>query len=193
MKRIVVVPFLVGLSLAIVFAFPEFSGPVCQAGEKADKSTSPPSREKTRENIEWVVFSLTEHQRERQLVMKHEHISPKELGRFDEIYIALADLNDDGVQEVFAYWSVGASCGTLGCSFAIYRVSGHRLVSLLGSEWDPFGFPTFIDIDKNGHQNVFGVLDSKTRGWRDIVLHHKEEYTRWRWKGNYYGGAGRLQ
>lgn len=192
MKKIVAVSFLVALFLAILFAFPEFPGLVCQAGEKDNYSTSPPYQEKSRENIEWLVFSATEHQRERQLVMKHEHITPKELERFGEIYIALADLNDDGVQEVFAYWNVKDSCGTLGCSFAIYRVSGHRLFSLLGSEFDPGGFPIFIDIDKGGHQNVFGVLQSKTMGWHDIALHHKE-YTRWRWKGEYYDGAGRLQ
>jgi hypothetical protein len=190
MKRIVVVPFLVGLSLAIMFAFPEFPGPGCQAGEKADKGTSPASREKTRENIEWLVFSATEHQRGRHLVMKQEHITPKDIGRFGLIYIALADLRDDGVQVIFVYEDAPGFCGTLGCPFDIYQVRADGLVSLMDEGSLPF-FLISIDFDKRGHQKVFGVLQSKTMGWHDIVL-QDEGLSRWRWKKDHYEGAGRL-
>jgi len=136
------------------------------------------------------VFSATQHQHERQLVMKQEHITPKDIGRFGLIHIALADLRDDGVREIFVYEDAPGFCGTLGCPFDIYQVRAHGLVSLMDEGSDPF-FSIFIDFDKTGHQNVFGVLQSKTMGWHDIVL-HDEELFRWRWKKDHYEGAGRL-
>ena len=176
-----------GVVLSLICAFPQFQGTACRAAEKADETTGPPGERRGGEKIEWLVFSLTEHQSERQAVAKHEGITRKQ-ARIGEIYIAPADLNDDGVQEVFAYWSVEGSCGSMGCPFAIYRTKGGRLESLLGSEFDPGGFPIFIDIDKEGRQRVFGVLQSKTMGWHDIAL-QDEKLWRWRWKGKQYGGA----
>jgi len=134
-----------------------------------------------------VSTSATEHQRERQLVMKQEHITPKDIGRFGLIYIALADLRDDGVQEIFVYEDAPGFCGTLGCPFDIYQVGAHGLVSLMDEGSASF-FLISIDFDKSGHQKVFGVLQSKTMGWHDIVL-HDEELFRWRWKKDHYEGA----
>jgi len=136
------------------------------------------------------VFSASEHQRERQMVMKREHITAKDLRKVGKIYIALADLNDDGVPEIFVYEIVPGFCGTIGCPFNIYQVRGQGLVPLLDPNGD--SFPMDIDFDKKGRQNVFGVLRSKTMGWHDIAL-HEEKTARWRWKGDHYGGAEPLE
>ena len=190
MKRIAVVSLLVGLSLAVVFGFVEFFPGVCRAGEKANGAVSPPGKGNSRWDIEWLAFSPSEHQRERQMVMKHEHIRAKDLMKVGKIYIAVADLNEDGIQEIFVYEVAPLSCGTMGCAFNIYQVRGQGLVSLLNLDGD--SFPIDIDFDKKGRQNVFGVLRSKTMGWHDIAL-HEEKTVRWRWKGDHYGGAEPLE
>jgi len=186
-KKITAVSFLLGLSLAVAFAFHELVAPACQAGEKASKTASPQGKENSRKDIEWLVFSATERQHERQMVMKHEHITPRDLkAGAGSVYIALADLNDDGIQEIFAYTEAGGICGTMGCPFNIYQVKGQGLVSILGLDGDTF--PIFIDFDNKGRQNVFGVLRSKTMGWHDIALHDEKTF-RWRWQGKHYGGT----
>jgi len=191
MKRIAAVSLLLGLSLAVVFGFVGFSRCACQAGERANKTASPQGKESSRKDIQWLVFSATEHQRERQMVMKHEYITPKYLkAGVGRVYIALADLKDDGVQEIFAYTEGGNICGTMGCPFNIYQIKGQGLVSLLGLDGD--SLPIDIDFDKKGRQNVFGVLPSKTMGWRDIARQDDENLWRWSWKGKHYGNPQRL-
>ena len=189
MKRIAVASLLLGVSLAVVLGFVGFSRCVCHAGEMAKKTASSQGKESSRKDIEWLVFSATEHQHERQMVMKHEYLTPKDL-TFGKLYIALADLRDDGVQEIFSYVVSPRTCGTMGCSFNFYQVKGRRLVSLMGLDDD--SLPIDIDFDKEGRQNVFGVLPSKTMGWHDIARQDDENLWRWSWKGKHYGNPQRL-
>ncbi len=125
----------------------------------------------------------SKYQHERELVMKHEYITRRQ-ARTGDIYIALADLHDDGIPEIFTYTDLSEFCGTLGCPMNIYRREGQGLVSLF-PDTPAFvgGFNIFIDIDREGRQRVLGILSTKTMGWHDIAL---GKTTVWRWNGKNY-------
>ena len=62
------------------------------AGEEEDGTPSP-EYEKPVGKVKWLIFSDTEHKRERELVMKHQYITVADLKTgVSGIYIALADL-----------------------------------------------------------------------------------------------------
>lgn len=133
----------------------------------------------TSSNIQQLIFSAAEHPVERNLVRKHERIKLKT----GQIYIALADLNDDGTKEIISYIHIFNYCGQeTGCPLNIYRIVNGKLISLLRHEFKN-GFPMFIEIDKTGKQNAIGILSSTTMGWHDILI--KGE-TVWKWHGSYY-------
>lgn len=134
-------------------------------------------------NIEWLIFSSTKFTSERNLVKKQEHISNAK-AKHGRIYIALADLNNDGAREIFAYIDISYYCGQqIGCPLNIYEVKHGELISLLRPEFID-GFPMFIEIDKTGKQYSIGILPTKTEGRQDIILIGG---TIWKWNGNYYG------
>jgi hypothetical protein len=131
--------------------------------------------------VRWLVFSSTDHAHERGLVQKWVHISARD-SKSGRIYIALADLNDDGIKEIFAYIEIAAYCGQMGCPLGIYQIKNRKLKSLFPSELS-HGIPMSIEMDSKGNQNVIGILSSKTMGWRDIA-NSKEAV--WKWNGQSY-------
>jgi len=136
-------------------------------------------------NVQQLIFSATEHSVERNLVRKHERIKPSRL-KTGKIYIALADLNGDGVKEIISYIDIFYYCGQeTGCPLNIYRTVNDKLIPLLMRDHPIFnrGFPMFIEIDEAGRQNVIAILSSTTMGWHDILI--KGE-TVWKWYGKYY-------
>jgi len=153
----------------------------------AEKSQDKPN---ISSNITWLTFSSTEHSYERSFIKKNEHIPTKApKPKYDKIFIALADLNDDGVKEIFAYIiDIDGIhyCGQIGCPLNIYGIKSGKLISLLRPEFI-HGFPMFIEIDNTGKQNEIGILPSKTQGWHDIVL---KGGTVWKWNGKKYGYIG---
>jgi hypothetical protein len=133
-------------------------------------------------NVELLIFSSTKHSFERNLIKKYDNISAQDLKK-GLIYIALKDLNDDGVKEIFSYIEIFNYCGQqTGCPFNIYKIENKKLKSLL-PQYFAYGFPIFIDINDSGIQNIVGILSSKTLGWRDIVVDSK---TIWQWNGKSY-------
>jgi hypothetical protein len=151
------------------------------ACEEKDGTPSP-RYEKPVGKIKWLIFSHTEHKHERELVMKHEHITVADLKHGDRIYIALAYLRDDATSDIFAYFN-RVLCGTLGCEMNIYRRQGKKLVPLL-QDSDLL----FMDIDWKGYQKEFGILPGKTMGRHDIAVYG--DYV-WKWDGREYKAAFR--
>ena len=114
------------------------------------------------------------------MVIRHERIRRKELEKSTGLYIALADLDDDGIQEIFAYMNIDGLCGKYGCAIGIYRRTDHRLVSLLNES----GFEMDFLIDRKGRQKYWGILSTKTNGLHDIVTQGGKET--WKWNGKVY-------
>ena len=165
---------------------------------EAEKSQNKPD---ISSNITWLTFSSTKYSHERNLVKEHMRMTAYERyerslaqksGRkssFDtgRIFIALADLNDDGVKEIFSYINISNYCGQqTGCPLNIYRIKSGKLISLFRPEFIR-GFPMFLEIDNAGKQQGIGILPSKTMGWRDIAL---KGGTVWKWNGKDYGYRG---
>ncbi len=172
------------LTKILLFLSVFFILPVCTpvfSAEENSAARKPPGRIESTD-IKWLVFSPTKYRHERALVEKYEHISKRQ-SNGGHIYIALEDLNGDGTKEIFAYIDIFEFCGQIGCAIGIYQIRDNKLVSLLPPEFEYGGFPIFIDIDKEGRQKVFGILQSKTLGWKDISLEGK---TVWKWNGRNY-------
>lgn len=148
---------------------------------KAEGNETPAKEEskqtKPTRKVEWLVFSATEHQDTRKQVVRTEHMPVR---RVDDgtIYIALADLNDDGTDEVFAYFDSKDKCGSFGCTMNIYRKKSKKLVPILGPE-----FNITIDFDKKGRQKKVSILPSTTKGWRDVKISDAGVL---RWNGKSY-------
>lgn len=142
-------------------------------------------------NITWLIFSSTEYSYERNLVRKHERIITFKSKKGEiidvPIFIAVVDLNDDGVGEIFAYIDFYYYCGQqTGCPLNIYKIKNGKLMSLLEPQFRD-GFPMFIEINGTGKQNMIGILPSKTMGWHDIAL---KGGTVWKCNGKDYGYRG---
>jgi hypothetical protein len=153
--------------------------------EDVKKISNPSSNESVmNRNIKFLVFSPSKYEFERGLVKKKEYVHNRDLSYGGKIYIALEDLKDDGSNFIFSYIDVYRWCGTIGCPFNIYQLHDRKLTSLLPSGTNEAGgFPLSITIDKAGNQDVLGILDSKTNGRHDIVLHGQ---TIWKWNGKDY-------
>lgn len=151
-----------------------------------DNRKKPSSEPNISSSIELLIFSSTKYSHERNLVKIYERIRPALL-KYGRIFIALADLNDDGIKEIFAYIDIFEYCGQqIGCPLNIYKVKNGKLISLLRPNFID-GFPMFIEIDNTGKQNEIGILTSTTMGWRDIAL---KGGTVWKWNGKDYGYRG---
>jgi hypothetical protein len=151
------------------------------ADEDIQSNIQPVNAQNISDKIEWLIFSSTKYSHERNLVIKHERILPRHI-KHGQIYIALEDLNSDGIKEIFAYIVNSYFCGTIGCSFNIYKIKNKKVVSLIRPIFAA-GFPMNIELDNKGRQNKIGILTSKTMGWRDITI---DENTIWSWKGKNY-------
>jgi hypothetical protein len=136
-------------------------------------------------NVRWLQFSQTAHSRERTLIMAYEKISPADLKK-GHIFIALADLDEDNTDEIFAYIDIFDFCGqSEGCPFNIYRVRDGRLTSLLHPEFS-HGFPIRLGKTQLNKQGGIGVASRMTSGWHDIAI---DREVIWRWNGKYYSNT----
>jgi len=132
--------------------------------------------------IKWIVFYLANYQKERILVNKYNHITNSK-DKYAKVFIAVADLNDDGVNEIFSYIKGSYFCGDqLGCPFNIYKLQNNKLISLLSPDFSD-GFPLIMDIQEANQQKVIGILNQKTRGMHDIFIGND---TVWKWTGKSY-------
>jgi hypothetical protein len=138
---------------------------------------------KTKPDVKWLIFSATQHSSARNLLIKQMHIRKSKL-KTGKLYIALEDLNDDGVNEVFVYIDSYYYCGNeTGCPLNIYKVENKQLKSVLTPLFINIGFPMFININKNGEQKEIGIVSNKTEGWHDILIRGN---TIWKWNDSYY-------
>jgi len=78
-------------------------------------------------NIRWLVFSSSKYEFERGLVEKKEYVHSSDLKYTGKIYIALADLKDDGSNELISYIDLWSFCGRQGCPFNIYEIHNKEL------------------------------------------------------------------
>ncbi len=140
------------------------------------KGTHHPAKKKL-QNVKWLVFSATQHQRERELVVRHQKINRKDLKSGGLLYIAVADLNGDGVPGIFAHMLIHGSCGNFGCYTNAYRTKGRGLAYLLPVE----GLTLWLGDGDVKDQKVIGILPSTTNGWHDIVIVMDDQETVWKW------------
>jgi hypothetical protein len=143
---------------------------------KLIKDTHHPT--KKLQNVKWLAFSATQHQRERELVIRHERINRKLLKKEgSNLYIAVADLNGDGIPEIFAYMDILGYFGNLGCVTNVYRIKGRGLAYL----FTEFGFNLWLGDGNVKDQKVIGILPSTANGWHDIVIVMDDQETVWKW------------
>jgi hypothetical protein len=96
----------------------------------------------------------------------------------EEIGIDLYDIDDDGKMEILVYLENRGQCGSIGCSFFIFK-----------------------QIDKNQHQyilwganksdsliveDLIKILKNKTLGVHDILFAVRQKYALWQWQGDQY-------
>ena len=75
-----------------------------------------------------------------------------DIGRFD--------LNDDGVEELFVYYSISYYCGTAGCDTEIFRKSGNQ--------WEKIGQMKTVFGDVMGPFYLIAD-DERIDGWRTLL------------------------
>ena len=75
--------------------------------------------------------------------------------RLDDVWYGLADLDDDGVKEIFFYVSVIGFCGSAGCTTEILRKTS--------SGW--------LNIGETSTQGSVEILDEKDDGYRRLRTH----------------------
>jgi len=143
--------------------------------------------------VKYIEFSDSkEFDREKNIVYKVTNMAESE--KYSEgsmkksfIRIALEDLNDDGIKEIFAYIEQFEWCGKGGgyCTFLILQKN------IEGNWRELFKILTYRDI---------GILNTKNYGYSDIVFRNvifrvsnkektkdRKEITIWRWDGKHYG------
>ena len=77
-------------------------------------------------------------------------------------HIGRFDLNDDGVEELFVYYSLTPYCGTAGCDTEIFRK--------LGGQWEKIGQITTIFGDLMGPFYLIAD-DERIDGWRTLLTY----------------------
>jgi hypothetical protein len=183
-KRMNLINIIVGIFITVIFML-GFITESLYSGQSTRGVGTVSTEQYLPSNIQPLIFSHSKHSYERNLVREHEHISSAKF-KTGKIYLALVDLNDDGIKEIVSYLDIFNYCGQeTGCPLNIYIIANGKLTSLLMHDHPIFnhGFPMFIEIDKTGKQSVIGILSSTTMGWKDILI--KGE-TIWKWHGNYY-------
>ena len=140
------------------------------------------------EHKDQLVYSATKYEHERLMVRKKEGIDAVESAlreRLKEhglskipVLIALADLDGDGVNEIFVYLSAPGYCGSAGCSLTIYKqLARGKLQQLLWTS-SATGRVSVFDTSTNGYKDIYieGVR-AGTLSWVD---------RRWVWTGKTY-------
>jgi hypothetical protein len=155
---------------------------LCAADDLPIKANNILNKQNKSIDIEWLIFSSVKYSQELNLIKQYEKVSTQDL-KNGLIYIALKDLNNDGIEEIFSYIEIFNYCGQqTGCPFNIYKNENGKLRSLLPHSFSN-GFPIFINLNNSGKQNMIGILLSKTAGWQDILIDNK---TIWKWNGKSY-------
>lgn len=113
------------------------------------------------------VFSLTKYEKERVKIWKH--FKHRKVNKWDKAYIALEDLNGDGVDEIFAYIDSFDYCGQMtGCYLYIFKNNDKKLKHLTERM---HSLPTFeqMKIGEDGSQSFIAVLREKYNGWNKLL------------------------
>jgi hypothetical protein len=152
----------------IIFILILVSG-ISFSADKTDKNKNHSNTRKTFSDAEWLIFSLTKFQNERDLVIKANEDDIKDAEGFNgqkvRINVALYDIDGDNTDEIFAYFGHSAFCGARGnCALDIYKKKQNIL-----EEIGPSIVPD-IQIDKSGHQHEIGILKTKTLDHADIII-----------------------
>jgi hypothetical protein len=132
-------------------------------------------------DIRWLVFSHTTHQEERDIIIKSNEnmITDAEnaTGKKLKIFIALKDIDSDNIDEIFSYIGHSRYCNDTGnCGLKIYKKTESKLENI-GPSIVPY-----IPIDRPGHPNLVGILNSQTLNHADILIGN----IICRWTGNKY-------
>lgn len=141
----------------------------CFAGDKTEATNSAVTTQKSLKNIKWLVFSHTEHQAEREMIIKanEKEIDDAEKadGKKIKVFIALKDIDADNTDEIFTYFGYSAFCAAKGnCTLEIYKTIQNKLEKI-----GPTIVPS-IPIDRPGHHNLIGILNTQTLNHADILI-----------------------
>jgi predicted class III extradiol MEMO1 family dioxygenase len=128
-----------------------------------------------------LIFSDSKFEKERRVVhqlLKSDIENAQSLQGVDKvsIEIALADLNEDGMNDILAIIHHSFFCGSAGCSFLM-------LIATSGEQWK-------IGLnDMNTHGDV-RISDHKTQGFHDLIFGGRAI---WKWTGKRYEHAYNLR
>lgn len=131
--------------------------------------TSSPNELFSQENkdTEWHEFSSIKHKKERNIIIMKEHINKKESRN---IYVALVDLNGDGVSEVIAYIYSFEFCGAQKvCPLLIYGYKNNKLSSLI-SKNNIIGIPIDMSTNINSPPKLIGIRRKNHKDLPDIIV-----------------------
>lgn len=106
-----------------------------------------------------VDFSLEKHAAERKITLDINHVNPQKFYHKDfelELYIALEDMNGDGVPEIFALFRHPDFCGTHACEF-------QTLQRTRDGDWK--------SVTNMGTNSTAMALGPYHNGYRDILFH----------------------
>ncbi len=131
---------------------------------------------------ECLIFSVNEHREIRELIIKRERI-PKNIINNYKIYIALKDLDNDGVDEVFEYIDGGGFCGNQsGCYINVLNVNGGKL--------SKYGFPTNWKFNPESDFNYMCVTADRHNGYLGLL---KSSEWLYEFDGNAYRFSKRIK
>lgn len=153
----------------------------CPADSKTEGTNDSQPFQITLKDIKWLVFSDTKHQEERNLIIKanEKEINEAEraTGKKLKIFIALKDIDKDNTNEIFTYVGHSEYCSDKGnCALTIYKVTEDKIENI-GPTITPY-----IPIDRPGHHNLIGIINTQTLNHADIIIGS----IICRWRGNRY-------
>ncbi|GEM_PF-1562780 len=153
----------------------------CPADSKIEGTDDSLQFQLTLKDIKWLLFSHTRHQEKRDLIIKANekefNEAEKAIGKKLKIFIALKDIDGDNRHEIFSYLGHSEYCSDKGnCALKIYKATDDKLENI-----GPAIIP-YIPIDRPGHPNLIGILDSQTLNHADIIIGN----IICRWRGNGY-------
>lgn len=133
-----------------------------------------------------ITFSYEDHLKERLIAYEFFWKDEKKYMpwiKFEMIGVGLADINDNGEKEIFAYINGEGLCPRTGCSFAIFKKQNDVYVPLTWSggvkSVGVHGSPRFLYSKHNGYYDLV-FSDLKKSRYNDERIHV------WKWDGNQY-------
>ncbi len=156
----------------------------CIADNKAEFTKNGAAAKKELKDINWLLFSDTRYQEQRDMIIKanEKEINEAEnaIGKKLKIFIALKDIDGDNSDEIFSYLGHSEYCTEKGnCALKIYKATEDKLENIA-----PTIVP-YIPIDRPGHPNLIGILNTQTLNHADIIIGS----IICRWTGNSYEDA----